>query len=465
MRLLVLIFFLLNLNFSFSQKVREEIMLIVDSISSSNSINDIDYIETDFKFNDLKSFIELKNKATFNELIELSNSDNKLIRYFSLIALVDLKYEKLDYLFKKTLDNDLSFSVKNGCIVSNESLSFVLYDRVLNQMYYNELSSKDSLFFVNKVKDFNRIILSKDKYYTLLYLALDNNNADLQNYSKIRKLAIRDQNQDAILELAKYKNKNDIQAFINLEEKAFTAISVFNDKKFWEFLVSYKNKNKSENYFNAIASFQNEESKNLLVDIINKKENDTVLSKVFKSSSRFYTPLYLDIFKEIFQKKGYLNIKIAEKLIEYNEKEASEIFSKKLLSDDLINIFFDYSTTTEIFDIYPLIISTVYKNNYKDLESICIKRIKILDSFYMQAFLDIAEKEKLKKTSAIIVEKLKNKNTAYNYFHLSKTIFSFENKKDIVTVIDLLKENEKDWNWGNWSESFNELFKAYNLNL
>ena len=99
MRLLVLIFFLLNLNFSFSQKVREEIMLIVDSISSSNSINDIDYIETDFKFNDLKSFIELKNKATFNELIELSNADNKLIRYFSLIALVDLKYEKLDYLF------------------------------------------------------------------------------------------------------------------------------------------------------------------------------------------------------------------------------------------------------------------------------------------------------------------------------------------------------------------------------
>lgn len=456
---LFLLFFICS--FSYSQNIRKEIDTLLNQLVNP----DATYFDTDFEFNNFSKFNELKEKATTKELIQLSKSEKNQVKALALMALVELKYKNLNLLFKKALNDEHKTDIKEGCIVSEESFAYLLYDRVSNQHYYNKLDTEDLDYFNSKTKDFNRIIISNKKNHSLLGYALYNNNADVSNYSKIRKLALNEQNDVAILALAAYKNKKDIQAFINLEEKAFEAISVFNDEKFWDFLVSYKNKGKSENYFKAIASFQNKKSKDLLNEIINNKENDTVICKVFKSTSKYYAPLYLDVFKEIFQKKGYLNVKIAEKLIEYNPKEASDIFSKKLLSDNLIYVYYEDYNANELFEIYPLIISNVQKYNYKDLESICIKRIKILDSFCMQAFLEIAEKEKIVKTSEIILEKIKSKNTAYNYYHLSKTIFSFKNNESDSIVMNILKKNEKDWNWGNWSDSFNELFKTYNLNL
>lgn len=460
MRKLFYFVFLIN-TIAYSQKVRSEI----DSIVSQLVNSEMEYFETDFKFNNVSKFNELKEKATTKELIQLSKSKNKQVKALALMALVELKYKNLNLLLKKALNDEHKIYIKEGCIVSQESFAYLLYDRVSSQHYYNKLDKEDLNYYNSKTKDFNHIIISNKKNYSLLGYALYNNNADVSNYSKIRKLAFNDQNDVAILALAAYKNKKDIPKFIQLREKAFEAIAVFNDESFWDFLLSYKNVEKSENYFKAIASFQNEKSKNLLYEIINNKENDSIINKVFKSTSKYYSPLYLDLYKEIFQRKGYINTKIAKKLIDYNPIEASNIFSEKLLSKDPIYVYYEDYNANELFEIYPLILSIIKHNNYSKLENICINRIKLMDSFTLQAFLEIAEKEKFIDTSEVILERLKNKNTAFNYFHLSKTIFSFQNNESDSIVLNILKENEKDWNWGNWSDSFTELFKTYKLNL
>lgn len=460
MRKIFYFIFLIN-SITYSQKIRSEIDSIINQLLNS----EIEYFDTDFEFNNIPKFHELKEKVTTKELIQLLDSENNQVKALALMALVELKYKNLNQLFKNTLIDEYKIDIKEGCIISEESFAYLLYDRVSNQHYYNKLDTEDLKYYDSKTKDFNRIIISNKKNYSLLGYALYNNNADLSNYNKIRKLALNEENEIAILALAAYKNKKDIPKFIQLKEKAFEAISIFNDEAFWDFLVSYKNKGKSESYFNAIASYQNEKSKDLLNEIINNIENDTVVSKVFKSTSKYYSPLYLDIYKEIYKKKGYINLKITKKIIEYNAIEASEIFSDKLFSNNGIYVYYEDYNANELFEIYPLILSLVKDNNYSKLESICINKIKLLDSFNMQAFLEIAENEHFSKTSEVILEKLKNENTAFNYFYLSKTIFSFKNEKDIKTVLEILKHNEKYWNWGNWSDSFNELFKTYNLNL
>lgn len=444
-----------------SQKIRSEIDSIITQIVNS----EMEYFDTDFEFKNSTVFNDLKAKATSKELIQLSKSNYSQVKALALMALVELKYKKINQLFKKALIEEHKIDIKEGCIISEKSFAYLLYDRVTNQHYYNKLNIEDQKYYNSKTKDFNHIIISNKNNYSLLGYALYNNNADVSNYSKIRKLAFNDQNDVAILALAAYKNKKDIPKFIQLKEKAFEAISIFNDVAFWDFLLSYKNVEKSENYFKAIASFENENSKNLLLEIINNKENDSVINKVFKSTSKYYSPYYTDIYKEIFQKKGYINVKIAKKLSEYNPIEATNMFSEKLLSIDPIYVYYEDYNANELFEIYPLILSVIKDNNYSKLENICINRINLMDSFSMQAFLEIAEKEKFIDTTEVILERLKNKNTAFNYFHLSKTIFSFQNNESNSIVLNILKENEKDWNWGNWSESFTELFKTYKLNL
>lgn len=457
----IISFFILFNSIAYSQKVRTEI----DSVISQLVNPGMEYFDTDFEFKNISKFNELKEKATTKELIQLSKSKNSQIKALALITLVDLKDENLNQLFKKTLNNEAKIDIKEGCIISEESYAYLIYDRVSNQHYYNNLDTEDINYFNLKTKDFNRTIISHKKNYSLLSYALYNNNADVANYKKIRKLVLNEQNEAALLALAAYKNTKDIKGFISLKEKSFEAISIFNDEAFWDFLVTFKNIEKSENYFNAIASYKNESSNFLLTELFGNKENEAVIKSIFNAISKYYSPKYLELFKTIFQKKGYINVKMVQKLIENNSKEASSIFSQKLLSNDSINVLYDNYNGDELFEIYPLILSVIKENNTSELEEICINRIQLLDSFSMQAFLETAENENFLKTSAVILEKIKNKNTPYNYFHLSKTIFSFKNEKDVKKVLEILKHNEKDWNYGNWSDAFKVLFENYKVKI
>ena len=46
---------------------------------------------------------------------------------------------------------------------------------------------------------------------------------------------------------------------------------------------------------------------------------------------------------------------------------------------------------------------------------------------------------------------------------MTETILSFKNPDNKEKTLTILHTNQKDWDWGNWSEHFRKLFKEYDI--
>ncbi|MGB5979170.1 MAG: hypothetical protein WBG62_17280, partial [Cyclobacteriaceae bacterium] len=80
-------------------------------------------------------------------------------------------------------------------------------------------------------------------------------------------------------------------------------------------------------------------------------------------------------------------------------------------------------------------------------------------------FLTCVQNNQLTETSDEILERLKQKNQAYEVFHLTETILTLNNLNQKDKLVNVLKSNQKDWDRGNWSEHFRKLFKEYGIEI
>ncbi len=79
---------------------------------------------------------------------------------------------------------------------------------------------------------------------------------------------------------------------------------------------------------------------------------------------------------------------------------------------------------------------------------------------YLQIFLAFIEEMKISETFENLLIRLEIEKWAYEIFHISKILLSFENEKINQKVVSILMSKKEDWDWGNWSEHFrNELKK------
>ncbi len=444
------------------QEIRPEIEELAQKIEEYNVLESEHVGYGGGTTDQYRNFERLKSKATLEELLLLLGNKNSVVKGYTSWALSDRKYPRLVDIFAEFLITGESATSQHGCMVSKGDLSSELYHRVFYQHYNNQLSVEDSLFFQSQIQLLDSVILYSKKDNYLLSKALFNNKGNPANYERIRHLAFKKKKSQAIRALAFYQKKQDIEGFKKLKEKSFDAIAIFPDTSFWDFLLSFNNKEISKRYLMAISAFKTEKSKEVLSALLSTLPSEKII-ELAEALTKNYCVLYQPLILENWESYKIIDIKATELLIKDLPEKASNSFTIGLLSNEKLNFVQCDSYYGTEGGILPLMLENI-KNHQKDsLLKVCETNIKTVESKYLIYFLNCVKINNLTETSDEILERLNQKNTAYEVFHLCETLLPFiePNQKD--TLVSILKTNQKNWDWGNWSESFREMFKEYDI--
>ena len=332
----------------------------------------------------------------------------------------------------------------------------------------DRVSQKDSLFFVEQIIKLDSVIIYHFENCSLFEQALSHNNANPDNYERIKELALQNKNKQAIIELAKYNNANDIDGLKKLGKKSFLSISYFPNESFWSFLENYFDKEKSADLFMAVASFKSDKASKALSTFFTQLANshDTALAdNLDRALIKHYCSHYQDLLLTIWEKYKFIDISATRKLIADNPQKASEGFAKGLMNSNPFKfIVFDYEY--EFKDsILPLMLKTVSTFNRDKLLDICSTNINNTEFTDLDIFLKFVRENKIGGLERLLINKLAQQHIAFDIYQLTETILSY-NKPDLKhQTIEILKSNKKSWDWGNWSEHFQKLFKTYNIKV
>ena len=414
------------------------------------------------------NFEKLKETATREELLALLNHKNSVVKGYAIWCLVDSKYENLKEILIQFIKTGEKVTVQNGCNVFDEQLATELYNRVINQSFYNKLSKTDSLFFSDQHRILDQIMYYFGKDNIALFFALGNNKANPENYTIIHKLAFEKKNNDALVEIAKYQKKADIEAIKKEGKRAFAAISYFPNPEFWDFLMQYKGKEMSLHYFLAVASFKNNRSLislSLIYTMLKKSSSISKITLLDEALIKQYSPIYKDLIYSIFEDYKTIDLTITKKLLNEDPAITTKHFIKGLLSNrpyNFLEIDYNYGTNDSIL---PLILNNVKKYQFEKLSLICKKNITVAQFTDLTNYLDLIKSYKLTECNELLLCRLKHKNSPFEIYHIVSTLLSFHDQKMNTQVIIELRKTKKDWNEGNWADAFKDLFIQYRISV
>tara|TARA_R110002096_G_scaffold21043_8_gene68812 strand:+ start:36479 stop:37876 length:1398 start_codon:yes stop_codon:yes gene_type:complete len=449
---------------SSGQKIRPEIKKLAQKIEKYNELESDHVGYAGVTTDQYRNFEKLRDKATYDELLQLIEYKNSVVKGYSSWALADKKYPKLVDIFTEFLRTGESATTQHGCIVSEGDLASEFYSRVFYQHFHNVLSVEDSLFFQSQIQQLDSVILYAEKDNYLLRRALNNNNGNPNNYDRIRHLAFKKENLNAIEALAVYQKEQDIEDFKKLKEKSFVAIAIFPDENFWEFLLSFKDKVISKSYLMAISAFKTDKSAEILSDLLTTMPKDKI-SELTEALTKNYSAIYQPLILEIWEKYKMIDIRATKILIKDIPDKTSNSFTIGLLSKNKLNFVqydHDYGTIDKIL---PLILGNIEQYQKDSLLKICETNIKTAEFTTLNHFLTCVKNNGLTETSDEILERLNQKNQAYEVFHLTETVLTLTHPNQKDELVNILRTNQKDWDWGNWSESFRKLFKKYDIEI
>ncbi len=452
----------------FGQDSKPEIKKLVKQIMQVNELHHKHVGAGGITSQQYNTFLNLRNKASISELISLLNHRNAVVKGYASWALADKKYPALDKILIQFLDSKEMVKTFNGCILSEDELPSEFYYRVLYQDYDNPLSKKDSLFFVEQVKKLDSAILYYSGNTSLLDQALEHNNANPQTYDRIRELALKEKNAQAMIELAKYRKTDDIVSLKKLGKKSFLAISYFPDKDFWPFLETYLSTEETLDFYLAIASFKNSSATLVLTNLFNqldKEQKEEQIANLDEALIKQYCSNYQDLLLSIWEKYKSIDLTITAILINENPEKAAKGFAKGLLNDKEFKFLeLDYNWGTKD-SILPIMLATIKKYDKEKLADICKINISNTEFLDLEAFLEFIKSNNTQSLTETLIAKLQDQKYPFDIFQLTETLLSFKNPDVNLQVTEILRNNKSKWDEGNWAEHFKKLLKEYNIKV
>jgi len=416
------------------------------------------------------SFEKLKKIASIKELVRLTRHKNGLVRCYAAWALFDLKYPNFDQIFKEIIENDKEIKVRSGCFGMLVPLSSEVYSRVQGIKYDSLNWVTDSLYFINLETKLDQLILYHKKANNyLIHQALQNKTPQEKDYLQIRKLALKKKNESALDALAKFQKQENILPIIKFGAGNFRAISLFPDTKFWVYLMqSYprleKDRSTTQAFLNAVAAFKNTDALKVLNDIVQYgviKEIDWLIQYVNVAILNNQAVIYENLIIELWEEYGVIDkvtisylkekndITIFENgLLNKHKKRYSDYLSHSYHADYFLEEMLDLLTQQKSEQLIPIINSLLVTANFMQLPVVTNKVIEL----------------KPASSVSILVLQLKAREDTYLKFHILEALLSYQDKNHNSQIVEILKNN-RDWDWGNWSDSFRALLAENDIKL
>ncbi len=224
MRLLLILLSLIGMASSFGQvSIRSEINQIVDSIAVFNKYNSSRVGYGGTRTPQWESFLILKEKATNEELRQLTSHKNPAVRCYSFQALAERQDTTTFSILLDHLEDNEVVSFNHGCIGTQTSVGNFFVDLVT----LGDISPSAYSLSIQEQQELDSLLIFDPKInlpakFQLLKIL----KPEEQFYQRIRQLA-EEKYPTAIISLARFQNEKDIEiikAFFQNERTEYYAI-------------------------------------------------------------------------------------------------------------------------------------------------------------------------------------------------------------------------------------------------
>ena len=272
------------------------------------------------------NFEELEQNATKDELTELTNHPNGVVRSYAFWALTHRKNIDLLSIVKNHLNDTELVETQFGCIGGREMVGD-FFIQVMTPQYIDLNSEKMNS---KELAELDSLLIYQPNKLSARYSAINRAEPTANLYPKIRELVTEENNQSALVTLAKYKKEQDIEIIKNNRSEndkiesgyyhTYVAISEFPRPEFIPLLETNLNKTLDNTHFStewrelyrAIASYKNKKSIELLKIPFSKVEHQNIkkyhIDFVYGAIQEFQDPIYNELYWQIWEWKT-LNLK------------------------------------------------------------------------------------------------------------------------------------------------------------
>jgi hypothetical protein len=460
-------------------KISKQTEQIVRKIEKVNELMSSAVYESGTRPLQYDNFAELQKKATKDELIELTNHPNGVVRCYAFWA---LSYDTSANLFPIVINHisdTTSVKTQFGCIGSREKIGDFFIDVVTPQ--YIDLNSKKLTTTAYEYLD-SVLIYTQNSLY-----AKENaiSRAKLTDnfYERARELVLKENNQSALVMLAKFKREQDIPLILNNKQKGerydqlfftYKAISEFPNSAFLPLLKKslYEAINEGawstewRELYKAIASFKNDTALQLLKVPFTQTKYSNIkqyhVDFIFGAVQEFYTPIYDELLWEMWENEKKINANVFNLLYPKNPEKAFELTKKTI--QNAHDFYYlntgSYSENEETpINLLDVMLDTILVRDKPYAIELINKNIREINVHQFPTFADKALK--LKDTSFVtsLFYRLETEDNAYIYLKATEVLIAFNSKDINKRILEVAKRNpnlQKDWGGQDFSKLLKE---------
>lgn len=414
------------------------------------------------------SFTELKNKATEDELVELTNHPNGVVRCYAFWALTYKPTAKLLPIVIAHIVDVSSVNTQFGCIGSSEKVGDFFVDLVTPK--YVDFNSKKLTAAEYEYLD-SVLVYTPNKLYAKEN-AINRARKNDTTYKRLRQLVLTENNQSALVALAKFKREQDIPLILNNREKGerydpllstYNAISEFPDNAFLPLLKKclYKAIDQGgwsaewAELYKAIASFKNDTALQLLKVPFTQSKNEDIrqyhINFIFWAVQKFYTPIYDELLWAMWEKDKKINAEVFNLLYPKNPEKAFGLTKKTIQNAD--DFYYlntesygeDEKTPVNLLDV---MLDTVLAKDKLYAIELINKNIRQINVHQFPTFAD--KVLEIKDTSFVtsLFDRLEHEDNPHIYLKATEVLIELKNKDVNKRIVEVAKRNpalKKDW--------------------
>ena len=427
------------------------------------------------------NFEELKREASKEELIELTNHPNGVVRSYSFWALSYNKNLDLFRIVKNHLNDDELINTQFGCIGGQEKVGDFFIQIMTPQ--YVDLESKK--LTQQEIQELDSLLIYKPNNLSSRFGAINRAEATERLYPKIRELVIKDKNPSALVTLAKYQKEKDIEIIKNFRDKTdepeggyfytYSAIKQFPNQKFLTLLEKNLIKtldnthysNEWRELYKAIASYKNEKSLELLKIPFTQVQHQNIkkyhIDFVFQAILVYQDSIYDELLWRIWQEENQTSIESYKYLLSQNPSRAYELTKRELIenyevqdSDFIPNV----NKVNDSENFYEYLLNVIIANDNELSNRIIAEQIENSNVHNLSLFTSKVNQQEI--FIEPLFKRLENAWNAHIYLNLVETLLKFKDENINKRILEVRKRNPNlNEKWG--GKALDKLLEENNI--
>lgn len=427
------------------------------------------------------NFIKLKKNATTSELIDLTNHRNPTVRCYAFWALAENHAVDLYPIILNHINDNELVETLFGCIGGIERVGDFFINVVTN--WYTSTKLDLAQFAM-----LDSILIYTSNDLSAKSAAIRRIGLIEPHYAQIRELVIRNNDQAALVALAKYQKEQDIGLIFNnraddhLDEDGFfhtyEAISYFPHPQFLpllekNLLETLDNDHYSSEWrklYKAIASYKNDKAVELLQIPFTQVKNSDIrqyhIDFVFSAIEVFKAPIFDDLLWTLWAEEDRINLNVFEYLSNIDTEKAFQLAKWSLQRVDMvyaanltINFYDDIYTSEPLF-------TTMLNLTLKREKDLGLKIIRDnIKNIHVHLFPIFSTKAaELKDPSLIepLFGRLETESNAHIYLKATAALIAYKDASINRRILETRKKN-KHLNEGWGSVELDKLLESNNI--